>query len=411
MKKNKSVSSLFPLLVVLFLGYLGFSLALPLFPPMFLDETRSILPTSITPKLRYFALGALLAMYPLGQFFGCPILGKFSDKYGRKPVLLISLVIVIPAYIATGLSIYYTNIFFLYLSRLICGLAEGNIAIAQASIADGSAQREVKTKHFGFVVAVSSLGFVIGPLLGGKLADPTLVSWFNYATPFFFAGILVCIALIYVNFSFKETRARYLQMEISVAKIFMGFFLQLKSQALRALYGFNFMVYLAMFFLFGFFSVYLMKTFGFGVSGLAKFSSYLSIPIAIAPLFFGKISRRLSTIKVALVSSFMIGFCIIFMLLPSNPIALYLTLLPLGFFLASGFAYTAAMISERVDEHVQGHALGTNQSIQVLAEAITGVTGGMLARFYDSLPLIIGAVFAFIAGFYLITRIKKMQLR
>ena len=98
---------IFPVLVVLFLGYLGFSLALPLFPPLFLDPKHAFLPVETTTTMRRILLGILFAMYPLGQFVGAPLLGKFSDKYGRKPVLLISLILVIPAFIGSALSVLY----------------------------------------------------------------------------------------------------------------------------------------------------------------------------------------------------------------------------------------------------------------------------------------------------------------
>lgn len=116
----------FPVLTVLFLGYLGYSLAIPLFPPLFLDPIHGFLPDGISQEARRILLGVLFAMYPLGQLVGAPLLGKLSDKYGRKPILLISLLIVIPAYLGSAFSVLFTFPTLLYISRFLSGLLEGN---------------------------------------------------------------------------------------------------------------------------------------------------------------------------------------------------------------------------------------------------------------------------------------------
>src|SRR3990167_4219205 len=143
-----SITRVIPILIVLFLGYLGFSIVLPLFPHMFLDQHYPLLPFATSITIRQILLGLLFAMYPLGQFLGCPLLGKLSDKYGRKPIILISLLITIPAYISSALSISFSIPALLYISRFFCGLLEGNVTIAQASIADISEDKHTKAKNY-----------------------------------------------------------------------------------------------------------------------------------------------------------------------------------------------------------------------------------------------------------------------
>ena len=246
--KSVKAKQMASLLIVLFLGYLGFSLALPLFPPMFLDPTHAILPAQTTHFTRTALLGLLLAMYPLGQFFGCPILGKMSDKYGRKKVLLISLLAVVFVYIITALSIEFTMIYLLYASRFVCGLFEGNVVIAQAAITDISEDNAAKSKNFGWLVSISSSGFVFGPLLGGKLADPNLVSWFNYATPFWFASFFVLLAFIFVSIFFIETKRPNPEIKIKISKTFTNVMEGFQDRALRKIYSANFFIFLAIFF-------------------------------------------------------------------------------------------------------------------------------------------------------------------
>lgn len=82
------IRELMPLYAVIFLGFLGYALTITLFIPMLMDKSFALLPAGTTTSLRAMLSGLLLAMYPLGQFFGSPIIGNLSDHFGRKKVLL-----------------------------------------------------------------------------------------------------------------------------------------------------------------------------------------------------------------------------------------------------------------------------------------------------------------------------------
>ena len=282
-----SIKRIFPVLIVLFLGYLGFALAIPLFPPLFLDPTHGFLPIEITTKMRRILLGILFAMYPLGQFIGAPLLGKLSDKYGRKPILLISLIIVIPAYLGSAFSVLYTLPTLLFVSRFLSGLLEGNIVIAQAIIVDVSENTKTKTKNFGWLVSLSSTAFFLGPLISGNLSNPNIISWFHFDTPFWGAAILTLIGFFIVLNLFKETHLPDKKIKISFKTIIQSFSNGLRYKNLRVIYSANLFVFLAIFFFLNFFTAYLTTRFQFSVTLLGEVNAYLSIPFIIAPLFFG----------------------------------------------------------------------------------------------------------------------------
>jgi len=396
-----SVTRILPILTVLFLGFLGFSLAIPIFPPMFFDPSHSILPTQTTTQMRSILLGILFAMYPLGQLIGCPIMGKLSDKYGRKPILLISLLIIIPAYISTGVSVRFSFVVLLFISRFLGGLLEGNIVIAQAAVSDISADAKEKTKNFGWLISFSSLAFFIGPLLGGKLADSKLVSWFHFDTPFFCAAILVIIGFFIVYIFYNETHTPDPDIKIEFRHMLSSMFAGLKSKKLTHLFTANLLIYLSMFFFYNFFSAYLVRRFNFSVSRLGEVNAYLAIFTAFAPLLFVKFTKYFSAHKTLIIGSICLGISFLIFILPNHPWALFFTLLPVGFFIAIGFAFTAILISENVSQKIQGQALGTNQSIQVFGEAITALVGGGLMALFLSLPILIGSVCALVGGVYL----------
>lgn len=402
-----STKRVFPVLTVLFLGYLGFSLAIPLFPPLFMDPAHAFLSYDTTQGMRRILLGILFAMYPLGQFVGAPILGKLSDKYGRKPILLLSLIIVIPAYLGSALSVAYTLPTLLFVSRFFSGLLEGNIVIAQAAIADISEDAKAKTKNFGWLVSLSSTAFFFGPLIGGKLADRSLVSWFHFDTPFWGAAILTLFGIVIVWKLFKETHPPDPEMNVSPKAITKSFTDGLKFKGLRSTYIANLFVFLAIFFFLNFFTSFLVAQFKLSVSRLGEVNAYLSIPFMIAPIFFGMFARWWTSRQAMRMGCFCLCIAYLVFVIPTSPWALLITLLPVGFFQSMGFAFPALMVSDSVSQKVQGQALGTNQSIQVFAEAATALCGGFIMAVGANLPIYSSAICAFIGGIILFIRPAK----
>ncbi|MCB1110142.1 MAG: MFS transporter [Chlamydiia bacterium] len=398
-----------PVFTVLFLGYLGFALAQPLFPPLFLEAEHAFLPTSMGTGMRRILLGILFAMYPAGQFLGAPILGKLSDKYGRRPILLMSLLAVIPAFISSAFSVLYTLPTLLFVSRFFSGLLEGNIVIAQAAVADISEDTKTKTKNFGWIVSLSSTAFFFGPLIGGKLADSTVISWFHYDTPFWCAGILTLIGYFVVFALFKETHPPDHEVEISPSTIVRTFSEGFKMKALRITYTANLFVFLAMFFFLNFYSAYLVNRFGFSFSLLGEVSAYLSIPFIISPLFFGLFAKWWTSRQAMRLGSLCICISFLIFVIPPSPWALLATLLPVGFFLAMGFVFPALMVSDAVSKKLQGQSLGTNQSLQVFGEAATALVGGFFMAKANVFPIFAGVFCAIIAAFILFISPPKQK--
>jgi DHA1 family tetracycline resistance protein-like MFS transporter len=152
---NKSESSLdfkrvLPVFVIVLIDLLGLTIIIPLLPLYAASFGAN-------PLL----IGLLSASYPLMQFFGAPILGRLSDRYGRRPVLLISQVGTLIGFIILGLA---NSLAILFLSRIIDGLSGANIATAQAVITD-STDESNRTQGLGLIGVAFGLGFIIGPII------------------------------------------------------------------------------------------------------------------------------------------------------------------------------------------------------------------------------------------------------
>ena len=153
---------------------------------------------------RGILFGLLIAVFPIAQFFGAPLIGAYSDRVGRKKAMILSLAGTALGYLLMALGIFWKNIPLIFFGRVVVGFAGGNIAVAMSAIADMS-DAKTKAGNFALIGMSFGLGFIMGPFIGGKLSDPSLVSWFDFSTPFFFAALLSALNTALVFLIFRET--------------------------------------------------------------------------------------------------------------------------------------------------------------------------------------------------------------
>ena len=177
-------SRLTTIFLVVLVDMLGFSLILPLLP--YYAETFGATPTIV---------GLLVASYAAAQMIGAPLLGRFSDRFGRRPVLLISIFGTFVGFILLGVG---GSLLILFISRMLDGLTGGNITVAQAYITDVTDEKN-RAKGLGMIGAAFGLGFILGPAAGG------LLSTYGYAVPSFVAAALALINLVAVFFFLPES--------------------------------------------------------------------------------------------------------------------------------------------------------------------------------------------------------------
>jgi len=168
---------LFSILLVVFIDLLGFSLILPLLP--YYAETFNA---------SEFVTGLLIASYALMQLIGAPILGRFSDRYGRRPVLLVS---VFGTFIGFLLLGFANTLWMLFAARILDGITGGNLSVAQAYISDVTDAKN-RAKGLGLIGAAFGVGFIIGPVTGGVLSQ------YGYNVPAFVAAALALINFILI---------------------------------------------------------------------------------------------------------------------------------------------------------------------------------------------------------------------
>lgn len=188
LKKNSS--GIFFIFITVVIDVIGLGIIIPVMPKLIQELIEG---ADLSDASRYG--GWLVFTYAFTQFFFASILGNLSDKFGRRPILLISLIGFSLNYLFMGFA---TSIFWLFVGRLIAGITGASYTVATAYIADISTP-EKKAQNFGLLGAAFGLGFIIGPILGGILGQ------YGARVPFFAAAILCFANFIYGYFVVPES--------------------------------------------------------------------------------------------------------------------------------------------------------------------------------------------------------------
>ena len=179
--------ALIVILATVVLDAVGIGLALPVIPSLLRELSHE---TRIAGRFGYF-----MAIYPFMQFLFSPVLGRLSDRFGRRPVLLVSLGVATADYLIMGLS---PLLAVLYVGRALAGMTGANLAVATAYIADITSPDQ-RARRFGYMNACFGLGFVAGPLLGG------LVGSLSPRYPFLLAALCSGLNLLMGIFVLRES--------------------------------------------------------------------------------------------------------------------------------------------------------------------------------------------------------------
>lgn len=415
MLKHKIASRPLPvILFTIFVDLIGFGIIIPIIPQLLANPASEfyLLPNGQTIQQGYVLLGLLVAIFSIAQFLAAPILGQFSDRFGRKPILAICLGGTAISYLIFALGIFTKNIPLLFLSRAFAGFTGGSISVAQAAIADTSTPQN-RAKNFGYMGAAFGLGFILGPYIGGKLSDPSVVSWFNPTTPFIFATLLSIINLISVFFFFPETN-KYIKrgMSINWSSSFMNVWHAATHKTLRELFLTNFLFNAGFTFFTTFFAVYLINKFHFTQGNIGDYFSYIGLWVVISQTFItGWVAKRSTEIKTLRISLIAAGFVMFLFFIPSHWIGLLFITPFLAIFIGLITANLTALISRSVEPSVQGEVLGINTSITALAMVIPPILSGLIAaKFTPVTPIWIAGFVMILSGVVFLTLYRSKTI-
>jgi len=390
--------SLLTIFITVFIDMLGVSIIIPVIPALFFEEQSGFFDPAFPQDSRSILYGFLIAAYPIMQFFGAPLLGALSDRYGRKPMLSLSLLGTLLGYLLFGLAINNELLWLLFASRMLPGFTGGNIAIILSSISDVSDQSS-RAKNFGLVGTAFGIGFILGPTIGGILADGSVVSWFNPATPFWFTAILTTINIVLVQFRFRETLQEHnYGRTISVFTGFRNIAFSFQSPNLREILSVVLLLSLGFTFFTQFFSVLLIDRFDFTEKNIGLLYGWIGIWLALTQGVTVRIlSRYFSSTAIVSVMPFFLAVSIGLILVPDQSWWFYVITPLIATSQGTTTPNLTAVLSSQASAEEQGKILGVNQSMSSVGQAIPPIVAGYLNTLNGNLPLLSATFFVFIA--------------
>jgi DHA1 family tetracycline resistance protein-like MFS transporter len=356
--KNKSLFSIF---LIVFIDMLGFGLILPLLP--YYAETFGASDTVI---------GLLVASYAAAQLIGAPVLGRLSDRFGRRPVLLISLAGTMLGFIMLGTA---RTLWVLFASRILDGITGGNISVAQAYITDVT-DKENRARGLGMIGAAFGLGFIIGPASGG------LLSQFGFSVPAFVAAGLVAINLLLVTIWLPESLSAEKRSQMETDKTSFSFSALIEALRrpfsgslliTRFFFGVAFSIFQTIF------ALYALRRFGLGATQTGFILTYVGIlSVVVQAGFVGRLSKRFRDDVLIFSGVGIMAISLLGWALTPSVVVLLIVLAPTA--LAGGVLNTvlSSALTKAVEPQEIGGVLGLGVSIESATRVIAPTLGGFL---------------------------------
>lgn len=352
---------LFSVIFVVFVDLLGFGLILPLLPYY-----------ASTFGASDFVTGLLVASYAAMQLVGAPVLGRLSDRFGRRQILLVSIFGTFLGFLLLGFA---NSLWMLFASRILDGFTGGNLSVAQAYISDVTDEKN-RSMGLGMIGAAFGIGFIIGPAAGGFLSQ-----W-GYAVPAFLAASLALINLGLVAFWLPESLTP--EKRASMPEKQPGFTLSALLDALkrpfsgsllitRFFFGLPFAIFQTIF------SLYALKKFELGAQETGLILAYVGVlSVIVQGFLIGQLTRRFREDGLIAVSVVVMAISLLGWALSPSVFWLIAVLTPTA--IAGGVLNTvlASTLTKAVEPQEIGGILGLSASVESLTRAIAPTLGGAL---------------------------------
>ncbi|MDP3150120.1 MAG: MFS transporter [Ignavibacteria bacterium] len=393
---NGKKSSLSLIFLVVFVDLLGFGILIPILPTFAVKSLH-------TPES---AIGIVLAVYSLVQFIFNPIFGSLSDKYGRRKIILITLLLNASGYIIFA----FTHSFLMLLiSRVVAGIGGSSIGVAQAYIADITT-KENRSKGMGMIGVAFGLGFVFGPIMGG------LLSHFGYMVTGFVAAGFSFLAFSFSLFLLPESLTEAQKNLVVKRKIFdaASFKKVLSNRLISVVILLFFVVTFSVANIFGTFALLGHYVYGFtDMQNGMVFGIMGIIGAAVQGGLIGRLSKKYSDQKLISFGTFflMIGLALIPYGINLTGVLLITALMSVG----TGILQPTllSLVSKVAPENEQGIVLGVNQSFSSFARMLGPLWGGFSYQYLGyQIPFLTGAFFVLLVFlfsiFYLHNHLSTM---
>tara|TARA_Y100001001_G_scaffold158426_1_gene177930 strand:+ start:576 stop:1826 length:1251 start_codon:yes stop_codon:yes gene_type:complete len=384
MRFNKLHLTLF---IILAIDAMNFGLVIPVLPKLFLGTSALLVSPETSVALRYSLMGLVLGVYPFAVCLGTPILSIASDRFGRKPILFLSLLGSFFGLLFAAFSLFQRSILLLLVSRIFLGIFSASQPIATAAIADIS-HTQKRPYYLSLVAFSMTVGMLAGPLLGGFLSDKQLWLGFSIYTPFIVAACFALINIILMLLTYRET----LPCAVEQLETFKQYLTKCRQTIIQPSFLNLIIIFVLLEMAWSLFfqtePVLLASQYHFNSEQQSLYITFLGVVMCFGlAVLFKPLSQRLSLPRLAYMTLFVnsLGYG----LLIFSPQSWMRWIAPIAFTLGVGICYTAVLsqMSLRLSKHEQGWLMGFTAALLALSWAITGFIGTKLLSISPVLPV------------------------
>ncbi len=340
--------------------------------------------------LNDFQFGLLFALFSLCQFVATPIIGRLSDKYGRKPLLVISLAGTAISFIMMAFA---NSAAMLFLARALDGITAGNIPVASAVISDTT---EIKDRAKGFAVFGASFGFgfVFGPAISALTVN------ISQSLPFIIAGAITIVAVLATIFFLPETNKHIGEVKKGKLFDFKALFHAIRDENVGKTFLITLFYFLAFGILISRFQPFARKVLMFSERDIAFTFMLFGVVGLVTQLFLlHRITNKFGLKKTYNTMFILIALSFIGFFFTRNAVAFMIFSVFLGFANAAINPLTQTILSRETDEKSQGTMQGLNSSYMSIGNIIGPLLAGLLATFSVSLPFLASSVLCVLCYF------------
>jgi len=366
------VSNRRPLLVIfltIFVNLVGFGIIIPLLP--FYAEKFGASP---------LVIGLLFGIYSLCQLAASPALGDLSDRYGRRPVLIFSLLGTVVSFVMLAMA---QSIALLFIARIVDGLSGGNISTARAYVADVTEPKD-RARAYGLIGAAFGLGFIFGPALSGLLAH------ISYTAPICTAAALTLVATFMAYFWLPETVHRA---AAGTGMPFRNLAAMMQRPGLRRMLVIDFVYWFAFAIFQTTFALFVARRFGFGASKTGYFfAAFGVLGVIVQGGFIRPIVHRLGDKPTFIAGLVFSAIGLVAATYAHSVTLLAIALVPLAFGMGFGHPTVSSLVSRAGRSDEQGRVQGAAGAMESLGRALGPVWGNAaLQRFGEAMPYLSAA--------------------
>lgn len=378
--------------VLALIEYLGVGVVFTNFTMLFKsNQIAALLHASTDERMRCF--GLILAMTPFVQLFASPVLGRLSDRWGRRPLILFGAAMSFIGFLLTAIAIIMHSLLGLFIARFFSGVSASNIGVLQSTMADITSQQK-RAGGFNILIIATGLGLSVGPAIGGVVADPAVMSWFNFATPFWMLSLVSLLTASVLFFCFQETARVRPQESLKFKRYWFQDFGRLITNANVKWLLISWMLFMGGWSLYeSFFNNYVAEYLHFDLKQLGLLSTFIGVVTLVYQILLVQpLTSRFTPIRVLKVCGLWLGLSIMLMSMVDAREALLLVLIVYAGFMAFFMPNILAAVSNQMAKSSQGSVMGVVAALRAIAGIVVLIVGGDLAGVSAKAPLLFGGL-------------------